>query len=192
MGSLSYLDWAIIIGWLIGITMIAIYFGRRVKTLDEYLLAGRKLRWWQVSLAQTADAVDASDYVSFGSLGYRTGMTGISIMLTYMIPGFLALTRFVIPGLRSGKLYTNAEYLEKRYTPGLRVLSMILQSIHRIIALTLMIYATGIMFQVVLDTSLDKAIYAAMIATIVFTFIGGQIGAVDGVEAEHKPVVIFQ
>ena len=131
------LDWSVVIFWILGSSLVGIYFGRQVKTPDDYLLAGRRLSWWQVSVAQNADAVDTSDFLSAAGLGYRPGMTGVGVVIADLTLGFVAFSRYVIPSLYQRKLYTNAEFLEQRYAAGLRLFSMIIQTLYRIVAITL-------------------------------------------------------
>ena len=168
------LDWSVVIFWILGSSLVGIYFGRQVKTPDDYLLAGRRLSWWQVSVAQNADAVDTSDFLSAAGLGYRPGMTGVGVVIADLTLGFVAFSRYVIPSLYQRKLYTNAEFLEQRYAAGLRLFSMIIQTLYRIVAITLMVYATALMFRVLLDLSLWNAVGASMAATMVYSFFGGQ------------------
>ena len=112
--SLSTLDWIMIIVWVVGTSMVGAYFVRYVKTTKDYLLAGRKLKWWQVSAAQVADAVDGSDFVSTSGQAYRVGMTNIAFVWCGIGFGFLALSRWLVPLFYRSGVYTNAEFLELR------------------------------------------------------------------------------
>ena len=173
------IDWIIVVVWIVGTSLVGILFGRRVKSLEDYLLAGRKLRWWQVSVAQGADSVDSSDFVSTSAIGYRIGMTGVGLVFAYMTFGFMALARWVIPSLFKHKIFTNAEFLEERYTRSLRVFSMILQVMYRTVAIAVVVYATAQMFEVVLGVENPMAaILISMAAMVVYTFLGGQLSAV--------------
>jgi len=176
---MTLIDWIIVIAWVAGTSMVGLFYGRKVKSLDGYLLAGRKLSWWQVSAAQAADQVDSSDFVGASGLGYRTGMTGLGVILSGQTIGFVALSRWVLPSLYKSGVYTNAEYMEDRYTRELRVFSMVLQVLYRIVAIAIVVYTTALMFQVVLGVEeLWTAILAAMAATVLYTFLGGQVSAV--------------
>lgn len=176
--SLSTLDWIMIIVWVVGTSMVGAYFVRYVKTTKDYLLAGRKLKWWQVSAAQVADAVDGSDFVSTSGQAYRVGMTNIAFVWCGIGFGFLALSRWLVPLFYRSGVYTNAEFLELRYNTSMRVFSVILQTLYRFVAMALVVYSMAIMFQVILGIDLWNAIWFAMGLTMLYVFLGGQMGVV--------------
>ena len=174
--SLPTLDWIMIIVWVVGTSMVGAYFVRYVKTTKDYLVAGRKLKWWQVSAAQLADSVDGSDFVSTSGQTYRVGMTNVAFSWCGVGFGFLAFSRWLVPLLYCSGVYTNAEFLELRYNTSMRVFSVVLQTLYRFVAMAVVVYSMAIMFQVILGIDLWNAIWFAMGLTMFYVFLGGQMG----------------
>ena len=42
----TWLDWAVLIGYFLGITWFGIWISRKTKTSGTYFLGDRKLPWW--------------------------------------------------------------------------------------------------------------------------------------------------
>ena len=74
---MSTLDWVVAAAWVIGTSLFGMWFMRKVKTAKDYLVAGRKLKWWQIGIAQAADSVDAGDFIAIAGLGWLMGYTGL-------------------------------------------------------------------------------------------------------------------
>ena len=109
--SLPTFDWIIIIMGVVGISMVEAYFVRYVKTTKGYFLAGRKLKWWQVSAARVADAFDGSDSVSTSGQAYRAGMVNIDFVWCRIGFGFLVISVWLVSFFYRSGVYTNAEFV---------------------------------------------------------------------------------
>lgn len=175
---MTKLDWVMVTVWVVGTSAFGLYFQKYVKSTRDYLLAGRRLRWWQIAMAQSADAVDATDFVATTGQGYRTGLSQIGFAWWGMGIGSLLLSRYIAPLLYRTGVYTNAEYLALRYTPSLRIASAVLQILYRFVAMALVVYAMATMFKVIIEIELWDGIWAAMILTLMYVFASGQLGVV--------------
>lgn len=175
---MTYIDWITVSIWVVGTSVFGLYFKRYVKSTRDYLLAGRRLRWWQIAMAQSADAVDATDFVAVTGKGCTAGVSQIGFAWWGMGIGSILLSRYIAPLLYRTGVYTNAEYLELRFTPSLRIASAVLQAFYRFVAMALVVYAMATMFQVILGIDLWVGIWVAMGLTLVYVFTSGQLGVV--------------
>ena len=175
---MAHVDWMMIVLWVVGTSAVGVYFQRYVKSTRDYLLAGRRLRWWQIAMAQSADAVDATDFVAVTGQGFRIGLAQIGFAWWGMGIGSILLSRYIAPLLYRTGVYTNAEYLELRYTPSLRIASAILQTLYRFVAMALVAYAMATMFHVIVGVDLWYGVWASMGLTLLYVFTSGQLGVV--------------
>ncbi len=175
---MTYIDWIVVVVWVVGTSAFGFSFKRHVKSTRDFLLAGRRLRWWQIAMAQSADAVDATDFVATTGHGFRTGMSQVGFAWWGMGIGSLLLSRYITPLLYRTGVYTNAEYLALRYTPSLRIASAVLQVLYRFVAMALVVYAMATMFKVIVGIDLWVGVWAAMILTLIYVFASGQLGVV--------------
>ena len=176
--TVEILDWIVMVFWVVGTSVLGLYFQRYVKSTRDYLLAGKRLRWWQIGLAQSADAVDATDFVATTGQGFRTGAAQIGFTWWGMGIGSVLLSRYIVPLLYRTGVYTNAEYLELRYTASLRTATAILQVLYRFVAMGLVVYAMATMFKVIIGVDLWHGVWAAMLLTLAYVFAAGQLGVV--------------
>jgi Na+/proline symporter len=70
---MSHLDYLMIVFWVVGTSLVGVFYQKYIKTTEDYLLAGKRLKWWQIGISQTADAVNATDFVAASGNGYRMG-----------------------------------------------------------------------------------------------------------------------
>lgn len=173
-----FIDWLVIIVWVVGTSVFGMYFKKYVKSTKDYLLAGRSLRWWQIAMAQAADAVDATDFVATSGQGLRTGLSQIGYAWWGMGIGTLLLSRYIAPLLYKSGVYTNAEYLELRFNVALRVTSAMVQVLYRFVAMALVVYAMATMFNVIIGINLWYGVWASMGLTLLYVLEAGQLGVV--------------
>lgn len=175
---MSNVDWVMVVVWVVGTSAFGVYFNRYVKSTRDYLLAGKRLSWWQIGVAQSADAVDATDFVAITGQGYRAGLSQVGFAWWGIGIGSLLLSRYIAPLLYRTGVYTNAEYLELRYSRALRAVSAVIQMLYRFVAMALVVYAVAKMFQVILGIDLWLGVWAAMGLTLLYVFTSGQLGVV--------------
>jgi SSS family solute:Na+ symporter len=122
--------------------------------------------------------VDATDFVAASGNGYRMGLVHIGFSWYGLGAGFIFLSRYITPLLYRTGVYTNAEFLELRYNAAMRVLSTILQTLYRMVAMALVVYSLATIFNVILGVPMWPAIAGAMALTLVYVFTSGQLGVV--------------
>ena len=59
-----FLDWLVIALYGIGLLAIGIYYKRKTKTTDDYMLGGRKMKSWSVGLSLFATLFSAITYLA--------------------------------------------------------------------------------------------------------------------------------
>lgn len=175
---MTVLDWVVTAAWVLGTSLFGFCFARFVKTANDYLVAGRKLKWWQIGIAQAADSVDAGDFIAIAGLGYLMGFTGLGYIWVGMAFATYILARYLAPMLYRSGVVTNAEFLELRFTPSMRKASAVVQVFYRFIAMALVGYAMATMFKVVVGVEFQTGIVICMCITIFYVFAAGQLGVV--------------
>ncbi|MGD1978867.1 MAG: hypothetical protein PVJ98_05710 [Akkermansiaceae bacterium] len=171
-------DWAVVVFWVLGTSLFGFYFSKHVKTARDYLVAGRKLKWWQIGIAQAADSVDAGDFIAIAGMAYLKGFTGLGYIWIGMAFGTYVLARYLTPMLYRSGVVTNAEFLELRFTRSMRIASALIQILYRFIAMALVGYALATMFKVVMGVEMEYGILISMCITILYVFASGQLGVV--------------
>ena len=71
---MSFVDWFVVVGYLVWITWDGVRLSRRNTGMEGYLLASRTLPWWAVGLSVMATQLSAITMVSTTGQGYAEGM----------------------------------------------------------------------------------------------------------------------
>jgi SSS family solute:Na+ symporter len=123
--------WCLVVGINGAIIAFGLWKSRETNRAVDWMLAARGLPWWMVGLSMFATAVDSGDYVAVAGAAYQNGMNFITDWwLGITIGWFLVAWAVFLPMYRSG-MFTNAEYLERRFDPGARVIAVIVQVLYR-------------------------------------------------------------
>ena len=120
---MTHLDWIIVMGLMVLVFGFAGARSRKTKTNADWFLAGRSLPFWLVGCSMFATSVDGGEYISLNGAVYKDGLVMMSGLIFGIGVGGLAAAYLVVPSMYRTGLFTNAEYLESRYAPALRVTS---------------------------------------------------------------------
>jgi SSS family solute:Na+ symporter len=173
---MTILDWSLVALWVIGTSGVGLYYRHVVKSTADYLLTGKRLRWWQSGVAHAADSLDATDFVGTTGQAYRVGLAQVGYSMHGLGLGFILMSRWVVPLMYRCGIYTNAEYLELRFNTTLRTTSVIVQTMYRFVAMGMVVYSVAAAFHVLLGVGLWGAVWGAMALTMLYVFTSGQLG----------------
>ena len=120
--GLDRLDLAIIVLYLVGITLFGLRFRKRQRSLRDYFLAGREIPWWAISLSIVAAETSTLTIISIPGLAYDTNLTFLQVVMGYLV-GRVVISFVLLPQYFRGDLYTAYELIERRFGRGLRSLT---------------------------------------------------------------------
>ena len=128
---MTFMDWVLVISINLAIVIYGIRLGRGTKTTKEWFLAARGLPWWIVGLSAFATAADAGDYVALAGGSYSFGMSNITAWWLGLPIGWFLVSYFIYVPMYRARMFTNAEWLEHRFGPSVRLLSVFIQIQYR-------------------------------------------------------------
>jgi len=106
--GLDRLDLAIIVLYLVGITLFGLRFRKRQRSLRDYFLAGREIPWWAISLSIVAAETSTLTIISIPGLAYDTNLTFLQVVMGYLV-GRVVISFVLLPQYFRGDLYTAYE-----------------------------------------------------------------------------------
>lgn len=123
--GLSTLDIVIVLGYLVGIFVLAQLVSREEgghrKSASDYFLASKALPWWAIGASLIAANISAEQIIGMSGSGYAIGLAIASYEwmggLTLLIVG-----KFFLPIFLRNDIYTMPQFLERRY--GTRIRSL--------------------------------------------------------------------
>ena len=107
--SFGLINWAIVIGCLLGTTILGHILSRRTRGLEDFFLGGRNLPWWAVSGSIMASQLSAVSIIAVPGAIFREGGNLLFLQGT--------LVGFVIAKVLMSWLFVKAYYEQKFYSP---------------------------------------------------------------------------
>lgn len=172
--SISIIDAAIIVIYLIGITAVGCLCGRhQQKNANDYFLASRSLRWGTIGLALFATNISTVHLIGLASSGFSDGM--VIGNFEWLAPFLLILLGLVFaPFYFRNKIATLPEYLEGRYSPASRTFLAFMGVIGALfIHIGVTLYAGAIMLQSFIEIDILWSILIISALTVAYTVSGG-------------------
>jgi solute carrier family 5 (sodium-dependent multivitamin transporter), member 6 len=172
---LNHWDWIVIFAYLTGVVAIAICVTRGQRNLQDYYLAGKRVRWWESGVSTMATQLGAVSFISapaFVALQEDGGLKWLSY--EFGVPLALILVMHVIiPTFHRGNYISIYEYLEQRFDSGTRTLVSLLFQIGRGLATAISLLAGGLIVSTALSIPTSTAILLLGVVTIIYDTLGG-------------------
>lgn len=174
---LTTLDITILVVYAIGIFLLAQFVSREKgsheKTAQDYFLASRALPWWAIGTSLIAANISAEQIVGMSGSGYVIGMAIASYewmaALTLIIVG-----KWILPVFLKNNIYTMPEFLEKRYSPGVRTLMAIFWLLlYVFVNLTAILWLGATAVSTVTGIDIQVAIVALGLFALAYALYGG-------------------
>lgn len=183
-------DWYITIIFLIGLIVLGIWLTRYVRSMADFLVAGRKVRKFLGLGSQRAESVGLSSIAGYAQQGFLHGFAFLWVgILTklWTIPLF-GIFGFGIKRFRASGCITIAQYTEERYkSKGLRILIGFVLAVSGIINMSIfpkvgsnfLLVFTGLPESFIVGGMAVSTAFAIMVIlltlAVFFTFLGGMV-----------------
>jgi SSS family solute:Na+ symporter len=170
--ALSLLDYAIIAGYLVAITLFGSWFAKFQKTTRDYFLTGRSVPGWAVCCTIVATETSTISFIGVPAQAYAGNMTFLQLVFGYVV-GRVIISALFIPAYFRGELLTSYELLQRRFGPAVKNLSAVVFLATRSLADGIRLYSTALVISVVTLTDITSVIVVLAAAMIVYTMRGG-------------------
>ena len=174
---LTWLDYAIIVGYLAAITLFGSYFARFQKTTRDYFLTGRSVPWWAICFTVVATETSTLTFISVPGSAYAGDMTFLQLVFGYVI-GRVIVSALFIPAYFRGDLFTSYELLQRRFGDRVKSVAAVIFLITRSLADGVRLFATALVISVVTQVPVTPAVLVLGIAMIVYTVRGGSAAVI--------------
>ncbi|RMG61906.1 MAG: sodium transporter [Calditrichaeota bacterium] len=172
---MNWLDWLIIVLYLIGLIALGAYLTRKQRDIRDYYLADKTIRWWQSGASTMATQLGAVSFISapaFVALKQGGGLKWLCY--EFGVPLALILVMAVIiPIFHQHNYVSIYEYLEDRFDGGTRSLISVLFQIGRGLATAVTVLAGGLVVSTAMGLPLTVAIVVIGLVTLIYDVLGG-------------------
>ncbi len=166
------LELSMLAAYLVVLLWIGIRSARRVKTSEDYTLAGRNVPWMIVLATTGATMIGGGASVGMVSKVAEIGIAAALITCAWHLQ-LIFTGLFVAPKLRGLNLITVGDYFELKFGPLARELAVVNCAIFLIGALAAQMAAIGMVTNSILGVSYETALLIGAAVTIFYSTVGG-------------------
>ncbi len=172
---LRWLDWIVIVVYLIGMIGIGLYFYLREKrnSTANFFVGGRSIPFWAAGISLYATNTSSISFIAIPAKAFETNWQYLTNNLIAVI-GLMFVAVWVVPLLRRLDLMSVFSYLETRFHPAIRMLASALCIVMQIgsrMSVILFLPALAIATITGIDVTWSVLIMGGF--TILYTTLGG-------------------
>lgn len=168
----TWLDYGIFAAYLVASVLVGLLFVKEQHTIKDYFLAGRSMGYVVVAISVIAALFSGISYLGAPSEVYTHDLSYLLIGLSFFIATPVTTLIFV-PFFYQARFYTAYQYLEERFSVGVRTLSSALFITRVLLWLALATYAPALALEQVTGMPLWFTILCTGVLTTFYTTLGG-------------------
>jgi SSS family transporter len=174
---MRYLDLAIILAYLAGITWFGARFRKGQKNLRDYFLGGRTAPWWAISLSIVSAETSTLTIVGTPALAFAGNLGFLQIVLGYLLAR-IAIAILLLPQYFRGEMFTAYELMRRRFGERIRKMTASIFLVTRALAEGVRVAGVAMVVAVVLNTGEVVSIVLIVLLTLFYTFEGGMTAVI--------------
>ncbi|TAL30650.1 MAG: sodium transporter [Spirochaetes bacterium] len=187
--SVHWFDIALIIAYLVGIALYGHIFSSRIHSSHDYFLAGKSLSWWVIGMSIIGTNIGSNDYVGGAGGAYKIGIAQANFEWIGAIPAMIIAAFIFIPFYWRAGVFSIPEYLGRRYSDPVRVISAVILSVFSVLIVGVFLWSTAIMLEMYIGWSIWFSILLTA-GVVGFYTVSGGLAAVTYTDAVQL-VIMF-
>jgi len=176
-------DLALVVVYLIGITLFGLSFRKRKgagaadKSLKSYFLADNTIPWWAIALSIVSAETSTLTIISIPGVAFAGDFGFLQIVLGYML-GRIVVSALFLPRYFAGQMLTAYQLIDNRFGPALHKVTAGLFLLTRAAAEGVRVFAVSIVVAIAIGTGDVLSIGIISALTLLYTFEGGMAAVV--------------
>ena len=170
--QLGVLDTVILVVYGLVMFGMGIYFMRKTKTSEQFMVAGRGIPAWAAGIAVMSAYTSSISYIAVPGKAFDENWHPLIFALT-AIPVTWFVTQYVIPHYRKNKIISVYKYLEEKIGDWGRVYASFSFLLFMIGRTAVILYLSSLLLTSFIDLDIKTLILIIGILTIAYTLMGG-------------------
>ncbi len=169
MLGLEFVDWLVIVVYLVGITIIGTWAVRKVNSAASFFISDRKFGKVLMMFFNFGTGTHSDQAVSVAAKTYNVGASGIwyQLLWAFSTPFYW----IIAPMFRRMRAITTSDYFEARFDTSVGVLYAAMAIMNLVVNIGVMLKGSSAMIEAVTGGSIN-AFYATMAMTAMFLIYG--------------------
>jgi SSS family transporter len=175
------IDLALIVVYLVGITLFGLHFrsgkDAKARSLRSYFLADQSIPWWAIALSIVSAETSTLTIISIPGVAFAGDFGFLQIVIGYML-GRVVVALIFLPKYFQGEMLTAYQLIDLRFGHALHKVTAGLFLLTRAAAEGVRVFAVSIVVGIAIGTRdvLSIAIISAL--TLLYTFEGGMTAVI--------------
>lgn len=176
-GSVTLLDWAVVLGYLALVVWLGARFGGRQTSSNRYFLGNRTLPGWAIAMSMFATIISSWAFLALPGKGFQSDLQHLAVIALIPIAAWLS-SRWIVPFFRDRVKLSAYEYLETRFGIGARLYGNLAFLVVHFGKMAAILYLLCLAFAEMTGWNIFVLIAVVGVSTLVYTFFGGIEGVV--------------
>lgn len=172
---LGWLDWSVIVIYLVGMIGIGVYFYLKDQTASEseFFVGGRSIPFWAAGISLYATNTSSISFIAIPAKAYETNWQYLTNNLVAVL-GLMFVAVWIVPLLRRLDLMSVFSYLETRFHPAIRMLASALAIAMQVGSrLSVILFLPALAIATITGIDVVWSILIMGVFTIIYTVMGG-------------------
>ena len=169
---MRWVDLAVIVAYLAGITWFGAQFRSSQHTLRDYFLGGKTAPWWAIALSVVSAETSTLTVIGTPSLAFQGNFGFLQLVFGYLLARLVIVT-FFLPAYFRGEMYTAYELMRVRFGERIRRLTAAAFLVLRALAEGVRVFAVSIVISIILGAGETASIAVILCLTLFYTYEGG-------------------
>ncbi len=170
---MTSIDWVILVGTIVVVVATGFLFRRYVRSVRDFLLAGRTQKWYIIGPNCQATQADVADYLGCAGFAYQHGSLGLTTYSVHLPLSWWFASWTIIPQMYRSGVYTPAEFLELRFNYAARFWGGLLIWLQRVYVMGSIMMLMGMTLEIIIQTRFMTGLIIAGAFCLVYTLVGG-------------------
>jgi SSS family solute:Na+ symporter len=170
--SLSAIDIGILLIYCAVVVAMGLYYERRSRTAEQFMVAGRTIPAWAAGLAVMSTYTSSISYIATPGKAFDTNWHPIIFSLC-IFPVAWFVCKYAVPYYRKMKLISVYSFLEEKLGRWGRVYAALSFLLYMVGRVAVILYLVGLLFSTFVPWNICIVILAIGLVTIIYTLLGG-------------------
>ena len=171
-GNLSAIDIGILILYSCVLIGMGVYYTRKCRTAEQFMVAGRSIPAWAAGLAVMSAYTSSISYIATPGKAFDSNWHPIIFSLC-ILPVTWLVCKYAVPYYRKAQLISVYSFLEQRLGSWGRVYAALAFVLYMIGRVAVILYLASLLLSTFISWNIAVVIIVIGLITIIYTLLGG-------------------
>jgi SSS family solute:Na+ symporter len=172
MNSLRWLDFAIILIYMVGMLVVGLRFAKRQTSTESYFVAKRSIPAWAMGISMFATLISSITFIAYPGGAYAGNwaelVSGFMVIIVLLIVG-----EVIIPFFRQAVGMSAYEYFQRRFGYSVRAYTALGFAVGHFSKMGFVFYLVALTVNSLTGWNMIAVILASGVVTVIYTYMGG-------------------